>query len=131
MQAWIAQNKDNLPATYDEVVRFPPECRKFLYLELPPEMQSTVWRTQIERYRARHPSLNTEQQAVVDRATQVLCPQSFAISPDSPEWAMFMAELESLHDQSVAAFGKHDTFILLAQIGPGDEEDLKAQFGDY
>src|SRR5262245_7943260 len=85
MKAWIARNKDNLPATYDEVIRFPPQCRRLLYIELSPAVQSSLWRTQIERYRARHPSLDAEQEALLDRAIQVISPASCALSPDSPE----------------------------------------------
>ena len=129
MNDWLSQNRDNLPATYDEVIRFPAECRKLLFVELPPAVQSAVWRTQIERYRAQHPALNAEQRAVLDRAAELLSPSSLAIPQDSPERTAFDAAVEALHEQSVNAFGKKETGILFAQIGPGDEESVRAQFG--
>jgi hypothetical protein len=129
MQEWIAQDRSRLPTTYDEFLRYPAECRRLLYIELPPAMQSVLWRTQIERYRSRHPDLTSAQLAVLDRALELLSPTSFAISQDSQQWKIFMASVESLTEESLRVFGEHETGILFAQLGPGDKKSVSAQFG--
>jgi hypothetical protein len=129
MQGWIAQHRGSLPSTYDDILRFPAECRKLLFNEQPPAVQSALWRTQLTRYREQHPALTAEQSAVLGRAIELLSPSVFAVPTGAPERSRADRQLRDLEQQAIKAFGVEETRALLAQLGPASPASLRAQFG--
>lgn len=121
VQAWIAVNRTRLPSTYEEVSRFPPQYRKAIFVAQTPEVKSSLYRTQLERYRQQHPSLSTEQRAVLARVTEMLTPELFTLQGRSPErFRDADAQLRELKKQAIAAFGFDEARSILVDLGPTD-----------
>src|SRR5262245_28485609 len=70
---WLTEHRGAV-ISYDNLSIFPVECRRFIYVEQTAAVQSTLWRTQYERYRAAHPSLSEEQQSVLSLAVELASP---------------------------------------------------------
>jgi hypothetical protein len=115
---WVDQNRDALPSTYDEIVRFPDQYRGAIFGALQPEMQSALFRAQIARFRFRQ-SLTDEQLAVLNRADTLMSPALYtkrdSLDPDTVEM------MHDLERRSTAAFGLEEARALIAHLGPPEE----------
>jgi hypothetical protein len=115
--------------SYDELLAFPVECRRFIYGTQPKSAQRAMWTTQLERYKAAHPSLSEEQRAVLDRAIAFFSSERFGAPPGSPEWAAMEAEMREQEQQAIRVFGEDEVRTLFAQLGPADAEGMHRMFG--
>ncbi|WP_367123534.1 bacteriocin fulvocin C-related protein [Streptomyces phytohabitans] len=113
-RAWVAANKDRLPAGYDDVVRYSEPYRKAILRAKPPQERARLWMEQVRRYRETHPDLSREQTAVLDEAVEMI-PRHFVSGGGTPS-----ARLKRLEESAEAAFGKEETGALLARLGPPD-----------
>ncbi|MGK4005752.1 bacteriocin fulvocin C-related protein [Sorangium sp. So ce1036] len=130
VQDWIAANRDRLPSTYDELVRFPPQYRKAIFAAQTPEVRSVFFRSQFERYREQHPSLSAEQRAALAYAIELTTPELFSASRYSPGPERSVdAKLRELQERMIAAFGVDEARGLVAQLGPLDPAATKQPFG--
>jgi hypothetical protein len=89
-----------------------------------------MWTTQLERYKAAHPSLAEEQKAVLDRAIAFFSSERFGAEPGSPEWPAVAAEMHEHEQQAIRTFGKDEARKLMAQLGPADPEGRQRMFGE-
>jgi uncharacterized membrane protein len=121
VQAWIAANRTRLPSAYDDVIRFPSQYRKAIFVAQTPEVKSSLFRTQLTRYRQQHPSLSTEQRTVLARATEMVTPELFATRSSSPErFRDADAQLRELTEQAIAVFGFDEARSIFVDLGPTD-----------
>jgi hypothetical protein len=128
VQAWIAANRTRLPSTYEDVSRFPPQYRKAIFVAQTPEVKSSLFRTQIERYRQQHPSLSAEQRAVLARATEMVTPELFTTRSGPPERLREVdAQLRDLMKQAIAAFGFDEARSIFVDLGPADPKSTPAE----
>src|SRR5579859_3590149 len=104
-QSWIEANKDHLTENYDDLVTYPMVYRKAIYRASAPGVRGRFWEEQLTRYRAVHPQLSAEQDAVLTRALH-LARTDFASLTQADEQAM------------IAAFGKDEARALFATLGP-------------
>jgi hypothetical protein len=114
---------------YDELLTYPVECRRFIYGAQPRSAQRTLWTTQLDRYKAAHPSLTEEQRAVLDRAIAFFSSERFGAEPGSPAWAAMEAEMHEQEQQALRVFSKDEVRTLFAQLGPADPEGTHRMFG--
>jgi hypothetical protein len=54
---WIATNRNVLPRSYDELVRFPLPYRKRIFAELEPDVRASLWQTHLERWLTNDPTV--------------------------------------------------------------------------
>ncbi|MBA8822731.1 hypothetical protein FHX42_000060 [Saccharopolyspora lacisalsi] len=110
---WVEANKGRLPTTYDEITAYPMVYRRAIYSELSPVSKSGIWIEHLDRYRAAHPDLSTEQVKVVDAAKAIAANPTHFESGNRPDRA-----LAQLKESAVGSFGKAGAGALLATIGP-------------
>lgn len=109
--AWVSANRDRLPETYDEIIRYPMVYRRAIYSNLSPAAKSRFWVTHLVRYRDAHPEGSEAQNAhigelirVADRAS------SFTHKPGS--W------VKNLSQKTIRLFGSTEAGLLAATLGP-------------
>jgi hypothetical protein len=124
---WVYENRGEV-MSYDELLGFPVECRKFIYGEQPKSVQSSMWITQFDRYKAAHLSMTDEQRAALERAVSLLSSERVGADHDSPEWAAVETEIHELELQAIRAFGRYEAGMLIAQLGPADSEGIPEVF---
>ncbi|WP_163570136.1 bacteriocin fulvocin C-related protein [Fodinicola feengrottensis] len=115
-QAWVAAHRHNLPAEYDEVISYSMAYRKAIYQALPASARSRLWVTQIDRYRASHPSLTAEQSGVLDRVRTIAATEKYfsndrtSATPDTV--------VKNVEADAERVLGRDQTRTLLATLGP-------------
>jgi hypothetical protein len=117
-RAWVADNLDRLPRTYDEVVDHPMAYRKAIWEASPPTVRSRLWVTQFSRYRAAHPDLTAAQRAVLADAMKLASDE--AVFADGPA---VDARVPALRDAALAAFDRTEGKALFAVLGPEEKTD--------
>jgi hypothetical protein len=113
---WIDENRDRLPSSYDEIVRFPEQFRWAIFSAHRPDVRSALFRAQFARFRLR-PALTEEQRDVLDRADVLMSPALYA-PHDSPAYLATVEMQLDLERRSIAAFGPEETWALMAHLGP-------------
>lgn len=104
-RAWVVANKDRLPQTYDALITHPLTYRKTIYRALTPDVRSQLWQEQFQRYRAAHPTLTTQQEAVLNRFQELARANG--------------ATLNKADEQAATdAFGKSEAYAIFCTLGP-------------
>ncbi len=112
--AWVAQNANSLPKTYDEFVQQPTMHRKAIYSASSPETKAALWRDHLNRYLQEHPELNSDQTEFILETIAELTPELFrnttnpAVSP----------QIAAIRTRSEELFSKEEAGLLIAQLGP-------------
>lgn len=77
--AWVAQNADRLPRTYDEVSEYPVPYRRAIFNALPNEEKSELWRTHLQQQlEASDLDLTPEQRRLIEQAMDLASPDLYA-----------------------------------------------------
>jgi hypothetical protein len=114
--AWVEANSDRLPAEYDEFVLYSMAYRRAIFSELTPEQKSRLWREHFDRYLASHPHLTAEQVEAIQQAIALASPATYAAQAGGEEGAG--EAFNQLKRDVVAAFGKDESRLLFATLGP-------------
>jgi hypothetical protein len=117
-RSWVEANRDRLPQSYEEVITHTTPYRKAILRALPAEGRSQLWVEHLNRYRATHPGLSSDQIEVIDRAV-ALVPRVLVEEQDLSD------ELQRLEEASKRAFGD-EAGALIATLGPPDAESRVA-----
>lgn len=113
---WVAAHEGQLPQTYSEIIKYSMDYRMAIYRSLPVSTRAQLWSEQLKRYRAQHPALTAEQDAVL-RRIEAACEKdsNFEFVPSGQPRSREEQELEAT---TVRAFGKDEARRLVATLGP-------------
>jgi hypothetical protein len=112
---WAAKNSKNLPHTYNSVIRYPLRYRRAIFNASNVNVRRNLWIDHVNTYQNAHPTLSTRQRGVIDRTRAMLADRStFTTEPTS----QVQNQLDELHKDAVAAFGKSEAYALLGALGP-------------
>ncbi|CAM3505683.1 bacteriocin fulvocin C-related protein [Stackebrandtia soli] len=109
---WVQANLDRLPTTYADLTRYQMDYRRAIFSELTPDVQSALWVEHLNLYRAGHPTMTPEQDALMDRFIEV-ARDTTTFSATEPS-----AAVSELRDLAIEAFGKDEAAAILANLGP-------------
>jgi hypothetical protein len=116
--AWARLNRDKLPRTYDDFVRYPLAYRRAIFVELPAAQRSNMWCEHLASYRAsKGAGLSQGQMTVLDSAMR-LARDHAMFTPGPPGRAQREKALPDLTEAAIAALGKDEAIALLATLGP-------------
>jgi hypothetical protein len=116
-EQWVAANKNDLPRDYAAFSAHDPAYRKAIYAESSAATRSRLWTEQLQRYRSAHPDLPADRRAVLDRALRIAKDETVFVRRVQPKTAL-ADELETLTEDTIAAFGIDEGRALLATLGP-------------
>ncbi len=105
VQAWVEQNRARLPTDYDKVGQLPWTYRRAVFGALSPATRSALFQSHYERYAQEHTDMSSAQRAVLEHAKELMTPDVYALSHESPEWQeRVRAPQEELERQARAVF---------------------------
>jgi hypothetical protein len=104
-QAWVVAHRDQLPQAYDELIAHPLVYRKAIYRASTPAVRSQFWQEHLQRYRAAHPTLSAQQEAVLNRFQDLARTNGATLSK---------ADEQAASD----AFGPGEAHAIFATLGP-------------
>ncbi|UQA59474.1 bacteriocin fulvocin C-related protein [Polyangium aurulentum] len=113
VHAWVERNHDNLPSTYNEVVRLPKPYRKGVFNASSPSVKSSLWRSHLSHYMESHPSMSQEQQAVLAEATAFASEELY--SGDTSEATD--ARAQQILDDAKKVFSSADVGQIFTELG--------------
>ena len=124
--AWVAEKRDDLPASYEELARFPVAYRRAIFDALPPAAKSSLWQQHFQAYRAAHPGLTPEQKAFIQKARSLISPGLFVNHASMAESTEVDTRVSTLRSEAAMAFPESELYGLLANLGPADPADHRA-----
>jgi hypothetical protein len=110
IRAWVDRHRDDLPATLEELSRFPMPFRSAIVHAVEPERRQRFWTEHLQSFLAPQSSLSDRQQRFV-AATMAELPQllgAAAPNPTMSDWEKRAAEV----------FSRAETSELFGMIGP-------------
>jgi hypothetical protein len=114
--AWVKANEGNLPTSYQDFIRQPPEYQKGIFAALSPAAKSNLWRENFSQFLAAHPELSADQVSFVKQSILQASPEFFA----KPDHAM----LEQLVARGAQLFEPSELSSLFAQLGSTDSGNV-------
>lgn len=128
-RAWVALNKDYLPAARQELLALPTELRKAVFVALPPSGRAAVWQEKYEQVLSAR-EWTIEQLDLLSELGPVIKAESFDVIQRSPE---HMAELESFFldwvTRAEELFERRDIYnmiMTLDDLGPAISATIAA-----
>lgn len=120
--AWIEENRDRLPQSYEEFSSYSADYRRAIFSALPSPVQSELWRTHLVRYQKLDPRLTDLQKGLIHEALEFLRPDFY----DSREKSL--ARVEAFQEKAQKVFGPERfraAFQVLGfqDVGPGTDPD--------
>jgi hypothetical protein len=113
VDAWIAVRfPDELPQSYADVARLPPNYRRGVFNVIGAERQAELVQEQAARYLRGHPGLSAEERVLLRDVETAITPAAFADGPGSPAYA----RAASFEHRALAVFGgrlETEVFTLL------------------
>jgi hypothetical protein len=117
-RAWVADNLDRLPRTYDAVVDHPMAYRRAIWDASAPAVRSRLWVTQFSRYQAAHPDVTAAQRAVLADAIKLASDEAVFADGRAVD-----ARVPALRAAALAAFDRTEGKALFAVLGPDEKRD--------
>lgn len=114
LKRWAEVNSANV--NYGSLSLLSLSHRRALYGELSPEQRSALWVAHAENFLTAHPELNSEQQAVVDKAIVRFKTPAGERSRDSDR---------VLEEEARSVLGWDQAARLLTVLGPAEEGDAQ------
>jgi hypothetical protein len=113
---WVASlSPDSVAGAADSIQSFPFAYRREIMTALAPGLRSKVWRSHIQAYVASHPELDSNTLALLQAASDLASPDTFAHPTDDSR-----AQIDIVGNQIKALLGKDTAEYLLYRLGPSD-----------
>lgn len=115
-RAWVAANKDRLPATYTSFTRHTMPYRRAIYDELAPNIKSRLWTDHLAQFRRSHPNMSAKQREVLAAL------EAHVSNEDTFRAPTGSAEKDGgrLGSEIMDAFGRNEAIALVGTLGPTD-----------
>lgn len=95
------------------MIKYPLRYRRAIFTASAANVRRDLWVQHLEAYRSAHPRLTVQQNVIIDRARAMVRDPSISARADGAD-----QKLTALHTDTLAAFGKKETFALLGALGP-------------
>ncbi|MFI6744342.1 bacteriocin fulvocin C-related protein [Nonomuraea sp. NPDC050451] len=117
MRAWLDENKDVLPRTYDDIVAHPVAYRRMIYSQLSVEEKAALMRDRLAHYVHEHPGLSAQQSTAISTARAIFGDPSLVANPRDVQ---VRAQLDRARHAVTNAFGEDEAMVILTMFGPPD-----------
>ncbi len=119
VHAWIDENQDRLPSTYDDLSSFPVPYRRGIFNTHSAAIKSSLWKAHLVHYMETHPSLTEDQRNALEKAKSFVSEQLYTNSS-----AANVEATQQITNDIRNVFDAVESGAIFAQLGSSRSFDM-------